>query len=73
MHQKTALMVKAGHVQQWTDAIVWTLDHSDEAKRLAKLGREFVLAKFSLESNTTQLIELIKLAVASENDTIKST
>jgi glycosyltransferase involved in cell wall biosynthesis len=73
MHQKTGLMIKAGHVQQWTDAIVRILDHSDEAKRLAMAGREFVLAKFSLESNITQLIELIKLAVALENDTIKPT
>lgn len=60
VHQKTGLNVKAGHVQQWADAIVWTLNHSDEAKQFAKAGREFVLAKFSLESNITQFIELIK-------------
>jgi glycosyltransferase involved in cell wall biosynthesis len=60
VHQKTGLIVKAGHVQQWADAIVWTLNHSDEAKQFAKAGREFVLAKFSLESNITQFIELIK-------------
>ncbi len=60
VHQKTGLIVKAGHVQQWADAIVWTLNHSDEAKQFAKAGREFVLAKFSLDSNITQFIELIK-------------
>jgi glycosyltransferase involved in cell wall biosynthesis len=60
VHQKTGLIVKAGLVQHWADAIVWTLNHSDEAKQLAKAGREFVLAKFSLESNITQFIELIK-------------
>ncbi len=60
VHQKTGLMVGAGHVQQWVDAIVWTLDHLDEAKQLAKVGREFVVTKFSLESNTAQFIELIK-------------
>ena len=60
VHQKTGLIVRAGLVQQWADAIVWTLNHSDEAKQLAKAGREFVLAKFSLESNITQFIELIK-------------
>jgi len=59
-HQKTGLIVEAGHVQRWVDAIVWTLDHPDEAKQLAKAGREFVISKFSLQSNTTQLIELIK-------------
>ena len=59
-HQKTGLIVEAGHVQEWVDAIVWTLDHPDEAKQLAKAGREFVISKFSLQSNTTQLIELIK-------------
>ena len=60
VHQKTSLMVEAGDVKQWADAIVWTLDHPDEVKQMAKAGREFVLAKFSLQSNTTQLIELIK-------------
>jgi glycosyltransferase involved in cell wall biosynthesis len=60
VHQKTGLIVKAGHVQHWADAIVWTLNHSDEAKQFAKAGREFVLAKFSLDSNITQFIELIK-------------
>jgi len=60
VHQKTGLIVKVGHVQHWADAIVWTLDHPDEAKQFAKAGREFVLAKFSLESNITQFIELIK-------------
>jgi len=60
VHQKTGLIVKVGHVQHWADAIVWTLNHSDEAKQFAKAGREFVLAKFSLESNITQFIELIK-------------
>ena len=60
VHQKTGLIVKAGQVQQWADAIVWTLNHSDEAKQFAKAGREFVLAKFSLESNITQFIELFK-------------
>jgi glycosyltransferase involved in cell wall biosynthesis len=60
VHQKTGLIVKAGHVQQWVDAIVWTLDHSDKAKQLTRVGREFVYAKFSLESNITQFIELIK-------------
>lgn len=59
VHQKTGLIAKAGHVQQWADAIVWTLNHSDEANQFAKAGREFVFAKFSLESNITQFIELI--------------
>lgn len=59
VHQKTGLIAKAGHVQQWADAIVWTLNHSDEANQFAKAGREFVFVKFSLESNITQFIELI--------------
>ncbi len=73
MHQKTGLMVKAGHVQQWTDAIVWTLDHPDEAKQMAKAGSEFVLAKFSLESNTAELIELIQSSCITKEETFKST
>jgi glycosyltransferase involved in cell wall biosynthesis len=68
VHQKTSLIVKAGHVQQWADAIVWTLNHSDEAKQFAKAGREFVLAKFSLESNITQFIELIKNSSGIKNN-----
>ncbi len=73
IHQKTGLMVEAGNIRQWTDAIIWTLDHPDEAKQMAKAGSEFVMAKFSLESNTTQLIELIQNSGITIEDTIKST
>jgi glycosyltransferase involved in cell wall biosynthesis len=59
-HQKTGLMIEAGHVRKWVDAILWTLDHRNEAKQMAKAGKEFVLAKFSLESNTAELVRLIK-------------
>jgi glycosyltransferase involved in cell wall biosynthesis len=73
IHQKTGLMVEAGNILQWADAIIWTLDHPDEAKQMAKAGSEFVMAKFSLESNTTQLIELIQNSGITIEDTIKST
>ena len=58
--QRTGLMVEAGHVKKWVDAILWVLNHPNEAKQMAKEGKKFVLAKFSLESNIAQLISLIK-------------
>ena len=60
VHQKTGLIVEAGHVKKWVDAILWVLHHRNEAMQMAKAGKEFVLAKFSLESNTAQLVQLIK-------------
>jgi len=73
IHQKTGLIVEAGNIQQWANAIIWTLDHPDEAKQMAKVGSEFVLAKFSLESNTAQLIELIQSRCITKGETFKST
>jgi glycosyltransferase involved in cell wall biosynthesis len=60
VHQKTGLMVEAGHVKKWVDAILWALHNRNEVKQMAKAGKEFVLAKFSLESNTANLVRLIK-------------
>jgi len=59
LHQETGLMVESGDVSAWVKAICWVLDNPTEAKRLGEKGRAFVTGKFSRESNTAQLIEII--------------
>lgn len=58
--QKTGLLVKPGDVEQWAKAIIWMLSHPVAGKKMAKQGRQFVQAKFSLDVNTAGLLDLIK-------------
>jgi glycosyltransferase involved in cell wall biosynthesis len=60
LDKKTGLMIEAGNVDSWADAIIWTLSHLDEAKKMAQEGKRFVINKFSLSANTAKLIELIE-------------
>jgi glycosyltransferase involved in cell wall biosynthesis len=60
LHEETGLMVEPGNVPAWADAICWVLQHPTEAKQLAERGRVFVTNKFSMERNTTELIQLIE-------------
>ena len=60
LHQETGLMVEPGNVSAWVKAICWMLENPTEAKCLGEKGKAFVTTKFSRESNTAQLIELIK-------------
>jgi len=60
LHEETGLMVEPGNVPAWADAICWVLQHPTEAKQLAERGRAFVTNKFSMERNTTELIQLIE-------------
>jgi len=60
LHEETGLMVEPGNVRAWADAICWVLQHPSEAKQLAERGRAFVTNKFSMERNTTELIQLIE-------------
>jgi glycosyltransferase involved in cell wall biosynthesis len=58
--QKTGLMIEAGDVSAWANAIIWALSNPNEAKKMAQAGKRFVTNKFSLSANTTKLIELIE-------------
>ena len=60
VHEETGLMVEPGNELAWADAICWVLENPIEAKRLAERGRAFVINKFSMERNTSELIRLIK-------------
>jgi glycosyltransferase involved in cell wall biosynthesis len=60
LDKKTGLMIEAGNIDSWADAIIWTLSHPDEAKKMAQEGKRFVINKFSLSANTAKLIELIE-------------
>jgi glycosyltransferase involved in cell wall biosynthesis len=60
LDQKTALLVQSGDAEQWAEAIVWMLSNSSAGKAMAKEGKQYVKNKFSLEANTTGLLELIQ-------------
>jgi len=59
IHQETGLMVESGDVRAWITAICWMLDNPIKAKQMGVKGKKFVMAKFSRESNTAQMIKLI--------------
>ena len=44
--QVTGRLVPTGHLAALRDAIVWSLDHPDEAHKLAEQGREHAIQKF---------------------------
>jgi glycosyltransferase involved in cell wall biosynthesis len=58
--QRTGLLVQSGNVEHWAKAIIWMLSNPSLGKEMAKQGKQFVLAKFSLGANTAGLLELIK-------------
>jgi len=60
LDQKTGLLVQSGDVGRWAEAIVWMLSNPSAGKAMAKEGRQYVQNKFSLEANTTGLLDLIK-------------
>ena len=60
LHQKTGLMVEPGNVEQWGNAIIWMLSNPELAKQMAKAGKKMVIEKFSLHTNTNNLIRLFE-------------
>ncbi len=60
LHQETGLIVDPGDVRAWITAICWMLDNPIEAQQMGAKGKAFVMAKFSRESNTAQMINLIQ-------------
>lgn len=59
VNQVTGLMIEPGNVEEWANAIIWTLSNLSTAKKMAQEGKKFVVEKFSLEANTTGLINLV--------------
>ena len=60
LDQKTGLLVQPGDVGRWAEAIVWMLSNSSAGKAIAREGKHYVQNKFSLEANTTGLLDLIQ-------------
>jgi glycosyltransferase involved in cell wall biosynthesis len=60
LDQKTGLLVQPGDIEQWAEAIVWMLSNPGAGKAMAKEGKQYVQNKFSLEANTTGLLDLIQ-------------
>jgi glycosyltransferase involved in cell wall biosynthesis len=62
LDQETGLMIEAGNVQEWAQAIIWMLSNPEPAKQMAKAGKHMVIEKFSLNANTKNLISLFEKA-----------
>jgi glycosyltransferase involved in cell wall biosynthesis len=62
LDQETGLMIEAGNVQEWAQAIIWMLSNPEPAKQMAKAGKHMVIEKFSLNANTKSLISLFEKA-----------
>jgi glycosyltransferase involved in cell wall biosynthesis len=60
LDQQTGLMIEPGNIEQWANAIVWMLSNPEPAKQMAKAGKKMVVEKFSLDTNTSSLIDLFE-------------
>jgi len=60
LDHKTGLLVQPGDVGKWAEAIIWMLSNPGAGKEMAKEGKRYVQNKFSLEANTTSLLDLIQ-------------
>jgi glycosyltransferase involved in cell wall biosynthesis len=57
--KQTGLLVPPGDENAWASEIIWALNHLDDMKILAKIGKTFVGEKFSMDKNTQRLIQII--------------
>ncbi|QWE16887.1 glycosyltransferase family 4 protein [Polynucleobacter sp. AP-Nino-20-G2] len=60
LHQQTGLMIEAGNVEDWANAIIWMLSNPVLARQMARVGKKMVTEKFSLNANTKNLIGLFE-------------
>ena len=59
IHQKTGLLVRAGDADEWAKNILWALDNLSEVKKWAEVGKGYVYEKFSMATNTKELLKII--------------
>lgn len=57
-HGETGLLVKPDDPQAFADAIVWLLNHPEEAQQIAKRGQETVYSYFSARRMAEQIVTL---------------
>jgi glycosyltransferase involved in cell wall biosynthesis len=60
VHEKTGLLVDPGNVQQIADAIMRLHSNRDEAQRLARGARQWIIEKFDLATSLDPLIALFR-------------
>ena len=60
LDQKTGLLVQPGDEGRWAEAVIWMLSNPSAGKDMAREGKHYVQNKFSLEANTTGLLDLIQ-------------
>lgn len=59
-HRETGMLSPASDPAAQADNIVWLLDHPDEARRMAAVGRERVVPRFSADQMVQRLDDLYR-------------
>ena len=60
IHEKTGLLVQPGNSDAWAQQIIWALTHLSQMQEWAREGSLFVKNKFSMASNTQELLKIIQ-------------
>jgi glycosyltransferase involved in cell wall biosynthesis len=59
IHEQTGLLVAPGDVNAWAQNMIWALANLDVIRSWAKVGKDYVVKKFSTASNTKELVRII--------------
>jgi glycosyltransferase involved in cell wall biosynthesis len=59
IHEQTGLLVAPGDVNAWAQNMIWALANLDVMRSWAKVGKEYVVNKFSMTNNTKELVCII--------------
>ncbi len=59
IHEKTGLLVAPGDVDAWAQHMIWALTNLELMQSWAKAGKNYVADKFSMASNTKELVNII--------------
>ncbi|MCE7861148.1 MAG: colanic acid biosynthesis glycosyltransferase WcaL [Chloroflexi bacterium] len=60
LHEKTGLLVEPGNIQDMANALQFMYLHPDQARDMARNGREWVLKEFTLQGNISRLAALFQ-------------
>lgn len=59
IHEQTGLLVAPGDVNAWAQNMIWALANIDVIRSWAKVGKNYVVKKFSMANNTKDLVRII--------------
>lgn len=57
--RRSGLLADPGDVASWVSALGWALEHGNEMRAMARVGRDFVRSRFSVTSNLDRLLAFV--------------